>query len=58
MTGKIVSFCQDYSDANNNYFRGREKDNKFLTGFNNYHIKNTGFVSAIFKTFTPFNFCK
>ena len=53
MTGKIVGFCQDSNNVNNNHFRGREKDNTLLKGFNNHHIKNT-----CLGTFTPFNFCK
>ena len=48
MTGKIVGFCQDSNNVNNNHFRGREKDNTLLKGFNNHHIKNTCFVSAFF----------
>ena len=48
MTGKNVSFCQDSNNVNNNQYRGREKDNTLLKDFNNHHIKNTCFVSAIF----------
>ena len=48
MTDKIASFFQNSNNANNNHFRGRDKDNKLLKGFNNHHIKNTCFVSIIF----------
>ena len=48
VTGKIVSFCQDSKNVNNSHFRGKKKDNTLLKGFNNYHIKNTCFLSAIF----------
>ena len=48
MTGKIVGFCQDSNNVNNNHFGGRKKDNTLLKGFNNHHIKNTCFVSAFF----------
>ena len=48
MNVKIVSFCQYSNNVNNNHFRSREKDNRLLKGFNNHHIKNTCFVSAIF----------
>ena len=48
MTGKNVSFCQGSNNVNNNQYRGREKDNTLLKGFNDHHIKNTCFVSGIF----------
>ena len=48
MTGKIVSFCQDSNNVNNNHYKGREKDNTLLKGFSNHHIKNICFASAIF----------
>ena len=48
MTVKIVSFCQDSNNANNNHYWGREKDNASSKGFNDDHIKNTCFASAIF----------
>ena len=49
MAGKIVSFCQDCNNVNNDHFRGSKRTiNTLLKGFNNYHIKNTCFVSANF----------
>ena len=41
MTGKIISFCQDSNNVNNNPFRGREKGNTLLKVFIDHHIKNT-----------------
>ena len=54
MTGKIVSFCQDSNNVNNNHYKGREKDSTILKGFNNHHIKNICFVSAILWKFYSF----
>ena len=48
MTCKFVSFCQESSNVNSNHFRSRKKESMLLKGFNNPHIKNTCFVSAIF----------
>ena len=38
MTGKIVRFCQDSNNVNNNHYKGREKDNRSLKGFNDHHV--------------------
>ena len=48
ITGKIVSFCQDSNNVNNNNYKGMGKNNTILKGFNDHHIKNKCFVSAIF----------
>ena len=48
MTGKIISFCQDSNNVNNNPFRGKEKGNTLLKVFIDHHIKNTCFAPAIF----------
>ena len=42
ITSKIASFVRIIIITNNQY-RGREKDNTSLKGFNNHHIKNTCF---------------
>ena len=38
MTGKIVCFCQDNDNVNNNHYGCRKKDNALLKGFNDHHI--------------------
>ena len=48
MTVEIAGFCLHSNNVNNNHYRGREKDNALLKGFNDHHIKSTCFVSAIF----------
>ena len=52
MTGKFVSFCQHSNNVNNNHFLKVGKRGSMLQkGFNDHHIKNTCFVSAIFWEF-------
>ena len=38
MMCKIVKFSQDSNNVYNNHFRGREKQNTLLKGFNDHHI--------------------
>ena len=51
MSGKIVSSCQDSNNVNNNYYKVTGKSNTILKAFNEHHIKNTCFASAIFGSF-------